>query len=65
MTQQEEFQDMIPRVEYVLDNCEDILSGQEERWLYEYLQYINNRRATCPNTVIYEATSLVEYLSRV
>ena len=63
--QQEEFRKMIPKVEYVMDEHADILTDQEERWLYEYLQFITNQSTSCPNTIIDKAKTMVFYLSRL
>jgi len=63
--QQEEFQDMIPKVEYVMNEHANILTDQEERWLYEYLQFITNKATSCPKTIVEKAETMVFYLSRL
>lgn len=63
--QQLGFKEMIPKVEYVLQNHAGILSGKEKKVVEHYLRFITNKETSLSNSVSDEAKTIVKYLSRV
>ena len=54
-----EYDELIPLVENILDDHTDMLTDQEEAWVYHYLQFIKYRNVSCPNTIADEAERII------
>lgn len=56
--EQKQFQQLVPIVENILDENIDLLTDQEEAWLYRYLLYLNGS-GTLPEVIREQSEKII------